>query len=332
MNSLFGTSDNKYFRLSEEGLGGAITAGSRYVTWKGTEIIREMGHNVVYGDTDSVFVQLGDPSKDSLEDVISNGERIVSTLNESMDEVADDFGLPDQHPFLEGAELHGTDKQCFEWDFETILRRFLQTNRKKRYAGKRIMQDGEVLDEPSYKIKGYETRRSDLPAIGAEVQREVLQRILDGDGFDAISGYLRAIVEDIRTGNIGLDRIAIPGSLNKQPEEYPNMPVPRACLYANDYIEGLWWSEGDSPWVCYVKSVPNDKPITDVIAVPWNVDSLPEGYELDVETHIEKFVEGPLEPILDELGWKFSELSSGKRTNTIDLGGSSSGDSDPFAS
>jgi hypothetical protein len=95
------------------------------------------------------------------------------------------------------------------------------------------------------------------------------------------------------------------------------MPVPRACLYSNDYIEGLWWSEGDSPWVCYVKSVPDDKPITDVIAVPWNVDSLPEGYELDVETHIEKFVEGPLEPILDELGWKFSELSTGKQTRQI---------------
>jgi DNA polymerase elongation subunit (family B) len=251
--------------------------------------------------------------------VLARGNAIETELNERMEEVATDFGLPRKHPFIADLGLHGTGQHSWAFEFESLLRRFIQTGKKKRYAGSRIYEDGEILDEPSYKIKGYETRRSDLPSIGAEVQEEVLQRVLDGEGFDAISGYLRTIVEDIRDGTVPIDRIAIPGSLNKQPEEYPNMPVPRACLYANDYIEGVWWSEGDSPWVCYVRSVPDDKPITDVIAVPWNADSLPEGFELDVETHIEKFVEGPLEPILDELGWKFSELSSGKRTQPIAL-------------
>lgn len=330
-NSLFGVSDNKYFRLSREGLGGAITAGSRYVTWKGSEIIREMGHDVVYGDTDSVFVQLGNSEEDSIEQAVETGKQIAATLNESMDEVADDFGLPAVHPHFDSDVVHGTERTAFHWEYESTLRRFLQTGKKKRYAGARIWEDGEFLNEPSYKIKGYETRRSDLPSIGAEVQETVLQRVLDGDSFDEISGYLRAIVTDIREGEISLDRIAIPGSLNKQPEDYPNMPKRRACLYANDHIDGLWWSEGDSPWVCYVKSVPDDKPVTDVIAMPWNVESLPDGFELDVETHIEKFVEGPLEPILDELGWKFSELASGKRTQAIDLSAGPSDDTNPFS-
>ena len=54
----------EYYRLAKDGLGDAITSLGRFTLWKGSEVCRELGYEVIYGDTDSVFIQLADPSED----------------------------------------------------------------------------------------------------------------------------------------------------------------------------------------------------------------------------------------------------------------------------
>lgn len=139
MNSMFGVSDNKYFRLSTEGLGDAITGGSRYVTWKASEILRDITNStMVYGDTDSLLIQYpveGHPEDVEIRDVVEWMLETNDRLNARMSEVADGYGLPEDHPYMRGMDLHGTERHCWEFQCETVYRRFIQTGKKKRYAG-----------------------------------------------------------------------------------------------------------------------------------------------------------------------------------------------------
>lgn len=131
MNSSFGVSDNDYFRLATEGLGDAITAASRYVAWKGMTVAREMGYEVIYSDTDSQFIQLAEEDEDvEAEVVVERGNGLEEAINDQMDSVADDVGLPDEHPFLADMDLHGTDRQCYVWENEKLYRRYLQAGSK----------------------------------------------------------------------------------------------------------------------------------------------------------------------------------------------------------
>lgn len=329
MNSFFGVSDNPHFRLARQGMGDAITGVSRYVTWKGVQIAEEMGYEVAYGDTDSIFIELAEPNETVEDDgVVNRGEILEEAINNEMGRVAEDLGLPDEHPFM-ADDLHGTKQHCWAWEFEKLYRRFLQTGSKKRYAGLKVWDEGQYLDDPKLDVTGYEAKRSNVPEIGSEVQEEILERVLNGEKFVEVSEYLQGVVQGVQEGEIELRKIGIPGVLNKHPREYPNRPVPRACMYANQHLEDISWGEGDEPWVFYIKSTPTMQPGSDVIAVPWHLDELPEGYELDATEHIQKFIKQPLEPILDEMGWDFKELKTGKRSQSaVEITG---GGSDPFA-
>lgn len=327
MNSFYGVASNDYWRLSTPELGDTITAAARYVTWKGVQIAKELGYTVRYGDTDSIMIELADPDEDvTPEEVTKRGEEIEEIINEKTAEVADDFGV-DNHPYLSDSDdLHGTGQHCFVWEFEKLYRRFFQAGSKKRYSGLIYWKEGKWLVDPQdanpedadLDVTGYESQRSDVPEITEEVQVDIMTKVLNGETFTDVSEYIKAIIEDIKTENIPLRRIAKPGAINKALHKYPNREVPRACEYMNDHM-GYDWDEGDDPWIYYVDSTPPMQDYSDVIALKWN-ESPPNGYELDYEKHIEKFVKDPIQGVINEAGWRFEELSTGKSTQTIEFG------------
>lgn len=334
MNSFFGVSDNPYFRLSDHGMGGYITGVSRYVTWKGVQIAEEMGYDVAYGDTDSIMIELADPDEDvTEEEVIERGYELEERINEEMNQVADDVGLPEDHPHIDMDELPhdlpDDSNHAWAFEFEKLFRRFIQTGSKKRYAGLIIWKEGQKLDEYKPSITGYEAKRTDIPEIASKTQKKFIKRILGGQGFDEVSEFIAEKAEGIEKQTIPLEKIGIPGVLNKPVDEYPNRPIPRGCEYANEYIGDVHWGEGDEPWVFYVDDTPTMMPNTDVLALPWNVDGLPDGFTLDTGKHIEKHLKQPLKPFLNEMGWKFNELKAGEKTQSV--GAFGGGSDDPFS-
>lgn len=329
MNSFFGVSDNKYFRLSTEGMGDVITGSSRYVTWKGVQIAEDMGFEVLYGDTDSIFVQLADSSEDiSKEEVVERGHELEERMNERMEEVADDFGIPEEHPFLDGS-LHGTDQHLWTWESEKVMRRWMQTGSKKRYAGGPVWEEGQYLDDPEPSISGYEAVRSSSPTITEDFQEGMFKRILEGGDFEDVSGYVEEFADELEEGEKSIKEFGIPGVLNKPPSEYPNRPVPRACEYSNEYLDDDW-GEGDNPWVTFTKDTPANLPDTGEIAVKWSDEGVPEGFTVDYKKHIEKHLKQPMEDILEVTDWSFGELRTGKRSQSAFDSSGSSGD--PFSS
>jgi DNA polymerase elongation subunit (family B) len=232
-------------------------------------------------------------------------------LNRKIGRCIGSSGLESEHPFLSD-ELHGTEEHCLVWEFEKLYRRFFQAGTKKRYAGHIVWKEGNDVDRID--ITGFESNRSDIPVITSEVQPEVIKRILKGDGFGEIAEYVREKIEAIKRNELPLYQYALPGAINKPLEEYGNLQTIRACRYSNDHL-GYDWSSGDDPWVVPVSSTPAMAAETDVLAVQWG-DELPEGYSPDIDKIVERAFEGPLSPIVNEMGWTFREVRQGKQTGS----------------
>ena len=344
MNSFFGVSNNKYYRVASPELGDTITGLSRFILWTGVEICEELGFEVIYGDTDSVMVSLAEPDefdgmteKEAMEEVVERGKEVERRINEEVGRAAEDIGLGDDHPFLDLStlphNLPDDENHAWAFEFEKLFRRFFQHGKKKRYAGGCVWKEGKYIKDengninPKPSITGYESERSDSPELTEEAQPEVIKMILDDADFSEVSEYLQGLCDDIRAENIELRKIAKPGAINGPPEAYSSpTPTIRAAIYSNEHLD-YDWSNGDQPWVYYIRKTPPMKPNTDVLALEW-WDDIPDGFDLDAEKHIEKTLKAPLAPMLKEVGWDFEELAAGAKTEGVEL---EKTNSNPFA-
>jgi len=342
MNSFYGVTQSPYYRLATEDLGATITAGGRYTLWRGAQIARDLGYNVRYGDTDSIFIELaGEEESVTPDEVIDRGEEVEHAINQAMNEVAEEFGI-EEHPYANLEDLpHNLpddSTHALSWEFEKLYRRFLQAGSKKRYAGLPVWKEGEwyVEDRESVDIDvesvmpditGFESQRADVPVVTERIQSTFLKMLLAGATFEQVSDYVRDEIERVKTYNLPLHQIAKPGVINKSLEDYPNMEVKRACLYSNKHLNHTW-REGDDPWLFPIKSTPTMKPSTDVLALGWG-QRPPEGYELDTDRVVRKKMREPLETIIDVVEYDFDELKTGRRVQSIDVG--SGGSDDAFA-
>jgi DNA polymerase elongation subunit (family B) len=321
MNSFFGVSDNQYFRLSEEGLGDAITAASRFVQWYGVQKIEEQGYDVIYGDTDSLMLELVDSGEHVSEpsDVIETGLSLEETLNKRMSPIASEFGVPARHPYVDVSEmphnLPDSENHLWQYEFEKLYRRFFQAGSKKRYAGWVVWDEGDDVDKID--TVGMESERSDTPSLAKSVQTNFIELVLKDNSFDELSEFIQQKVNGIENLSYGVDNIGKPSTINKPIEEYPNRPMPRAVEHINEYVDSYSWSVGDDPWLVYVDSSPDGQPVIDVIALPWTADTLPYGFELDVDKHIEMCLLQPIRPIIEEVEYTWAELKTGKKEQAV---------------
>ncbi|MFB6282560.1 MAG: DNA polymerase domain-containing protein [Halobacteria archaeon] len=312
MNSFYGVMSNDYWRLGKYGLGDAVTSAARFALWKGKEIAKDEGYDISYGDTDSIMVSLKEAG--DKDDILQAGHALEDRLNERMDECVQDAGLKGAHPHLSD-DLHGTHRHCLVYEFEKLYKRFFQAGSKKRYAGRIVWKEGKEVDGKIDTV-GFESQRSDSPELTEEIQPEIINRILAGQEFQEVSDFLRDIIARIESRDIPLYRVALPSTLNKPLSEYGNTLTSRACRFGEKNLEQTW-NSGDDPWVYFVRKTPPMTPSTDVIACGWGED-MPDGYELDLDRTLERALEGPLEPILQEVGWNFTELRNGAQTGSAD--------------
>ncbi|MFP4188491.1 MAG: DNA-directed DNA polymerase [Halobacteriales archaeon] len=295
MNSYYGVAGYPRFRLYDREMGSAVTATGRAVIEHTRDIVEEEGYEVVYGDTDSTLVELGDGSVDAL---VKRGETLEETVNESYD----DFAL----------ERFNAETHRWEIEFEKLYRRFFQAGRKKRYAGKLVWKDGKELDEPDLDITGFEYKRSDVSGVTKEVQQEVIERILDGAGFDEVSEYVRDVVDRFKDGEFGYDEVGVPGGIGQKLDSYDTDTAQvTGAKYANEHL-GTNFTSGSKPKRLYVKRVKGDYPPTDVVCFEYP-EQIPDEFEIDRDKMLEKTVRNPIERILEALGWSWSEVVNGQR-------------------
>ncbi|WP_406655686.1 DNA-directed DNA polymerase [Methanolobus sp. ZRKC2] len=138
--------------------------------------------SVVYGDTDSVFVQCSSEDSISLEDAELVGNKIAGTVSSS---------LPDP----------------MELEFESIARRGLFIA-KKRYAIWVFERAGDEWKD-SIKVKGMETVRRDWCELTSKTLNRVLELVLKEGNVDAAVLHVRKVVDGVRNIDVRKDEDVI---------------------------------------------------------------------------------------------------------------------------
>ncbi|MDA8055366.1 MAG: DUF1744 domain-containing protein [Thermoplasmatales archaeon] len=188
MNSFYGVFASSFYRFTDQNIGSSITAFARE-TIKG--IINEFtanGIQVVYGDTDSIFIKTGKPTVDEAVQ-LSNG------LKEGISK-----------------------KLGIIIEVERVLDPLFSHGAKKRYAGKVLFPK---QDSGNIVVRGYEIRRTDSFDLQSEALMEIFNHILDRD----VNGALRRakeIISDVREGRVEADKLVISRSV-KEFEFYKEM-------------------------------------------------------------------------------------------------------------
>ncbi len=197
MNSFYGVFASSFYRFTDPKIGESITSFARENIKELIEELEEEGLKVIYSDTDSVFFR--SPEED-LDYTIEISERI--------------------------AEDYSSDEIILE--FEKVLNPFFTHGMKKRYVGKVIWPEEDIL------VRGYELRRSDSFEAQDEALREIFDYILDDDVEGAVERAKRWI-EEVRRGEVDKENLVISRTCKKfssykNPDSMPNVQAAKKML------------------------------------------------------------------------------------------------------
>ncbi len=315
MNSLYGVLGWDRFRLYDKEMGAAVTATGREVIEFTEEAANEVGQEVVYGDTDSVMLELGaDVEKD---EAIEQSFELEEHINESYDDFA--------------REELNAEEHRFQIEFEKLYRRFFQAGKKKRYAGHIVWKEGKEVDDID--ITGFEYQRSDIAPITKKVQHQVIEMIVHGEDIDDVKSYVHDVIEDFQAGNVDPEDVGIPGGIGKKLDNYDTDTAQvRGAKYAN-LLLGTNFQSGSKPKRLYLKRVhddffqrieaekgldPAEDPLygefrqdPDVICFEF-ADQIPEEFEVDWDKMLDKTLKGPIARILEAMNVSWDEVKAGQ--------------------
>ncbi|HBJ89839.1 MAG TPA: DNA polymerase II [Gammaproteobacteria bacterium] len=206
MNSFYGVLGTLGCRFFDTRLVSSITRRGHDIILQSKQFIEAAGFQVIYGDTDSVFVLMGDVgTKDEINKVNELGTRLAQDLNT--------WGR-------EKLQREDQIESFLEMEFEThFLRFFMPTVRgsdagsKKRYAG--LLANGEIM------FKGLETVRSDWSPLAREFQQVLYRKVFLNEPFVE---YIKQIVADIQNGVFGPELVLRKRLRRKLSDYVKNVP------------------------------------------------------------------------------------------------------------
>jgi len=180
MNSFYGVLASSFYRFTNKDIGAAITAFGREAI---TSIIRDLeadGFDVVYSDTDSVFVR---SPVASLEGAREFGEKIAKRFTH------------------EGVTF----------EFQSVFESFFSHGVKKRYVGRTAWPIEDLV------VRGYETRRTDAFDFQSAALLEVFDLVLKGDTDGALR-RARELVQSVRNREVPVERLVIARTVRAESE------------------------------------------------------------------------------------------------------------------
>jgi DNA polymerase-2 len=281
MNSFYGVLGTNTCRFSSSRLAGAITHTGHYVMRWCKAFLETNNCNVLYGDTDSLFVDAHLPNDSSYDQAFEKGSELCQLVNGELDvQLEAEFGVESR----------------LELEFEKIYRKLLlppmrgqeTRGRAKGYAG--ILQKNAT--ETELQIVGMEAVRRDWTNLSHQFQRALFTLLFNDASANEIEGFILSLVHEIRSGTKD-DLLVYRKALRKPLESYtkttpPHVKAARMLSNPSGVIHYLMTIDGPQP--VNLKSSPIDyshyidkqiKPIVETIA-PFcgiNVDSALTGQQ-----------------------------------------------------
>ena len=298
MNSFYGVMGTPGCRFFDARLPSSITLRGHQIMLRTRELIEEKGYEVIYGDTDSIFVWLN--KQVSVKEANIIGTELAFFITQWWKEfLAQEY------------QLHS----ALELEYETHFSKFLmptirgsEQGSKKRYAGL-VCKKGFTYDHPdphTYKLvfKGLEAVRTDWTPLAREFQKSLYKKIFLNLEFKP---YILEVIAALKGGELD-DKLVYRKRLRRTLSEYkrnvpPHVQAARkadeAAIHAGHkprYTNGGWIE------YFYTLQGPETK---EYLKSP-----------LDYERYIIRQIEPIVDGIVTILGTSFSEITS-KQINLI---------------
>ena len=188
-NSFYGYLGYARSRWYSRECASSVTAYGRQYIKEAISAAEAGGFRVIYGDTDSIVMLLGNKTKD---DALAFLKSFNSGLPENMELELEDF-------YKRGVFVGRKTESGI-------------SGAKKKYA--LISETGRI------KIRGFELVRRDWSKIARDTQRKVLEAILEHGSPEMAAAIVKSVVKDLRDGRVELPELAISTQLRKSIDSY----------------------------------------------------------------------------------------------------------------
>ena len=242
MNSFYGVLGSPGCRFYDARLASSITRRGHEIIQTSRDRIEEQGYRVIYGDTDSLFVLLGESVDEG--EAMAIGAQLANTLNDWWR-----THLASEHRLESFLDL----------EFETLYLRFLmptvrgeQTGSKKRYAGMVRSDDGGT----QMVFKGLESVRTDWTALARRFQRELYRRIFLDLPFEE---FVRETLADLLAGKLDHE-LVYRKRIRRAIDEYTRNVPP--------HVQAARKLDKPGRWVRYVITTSGPEPVRGEIPKP----------------------------------------------------------------
>jgi DNA polymerase II len=273
MNSFYGVLGAPSCRFYNTALVNAITGTGRELLLWSKAWFEAAGFKVLYGDTDSLFVdshaEVPDPARE-------RGRELAAALNAELGRYIEQRWRVASRLELEFEKLY----------LKLFLPRARHSTRgaSKRYAG--LLGGAQAGVE----FVGMEVVRRDWTALAKQVQRGLYERLFTDQSVDA---YLKDVVRQVRNGDLDAS-LVYRKNLRKDADEYTATTPPHVVAARKS-------TQPPGRLISYVMTTAGAEPLDNV------------RHPLDREHYVLKQVKPVAEPVLATLGLDFERVIGDSR-------------------
>ena len=237
MNSFYGVLGTPACRFHNVAIANAITGMGRHLLQWSKRWFEERGFDVLYGDTDSVFVRSGLAAAEAR----AAGPTLTRDLNAAIAEYIDGKWRVESR---------------LEMEFEKLYLKLFLPSVRHGGAGARKRYAGLVDGHPVVEFTGMEVVRRDWTELAKDVQRELYARLFAGS---AVEDYLASVAKRLRDGELD-DKLVYRKGLRKRPGDYTANTPP--------HVAAARKSASSDRVVSYVMTVAGPEPLDALVNEP----------------------------------------------------------------